>query len=1036
MVIQQIKRTVTGVVLVAGVGLGWPISAWAQASFNFTRPEQDDPAQPVTTTDVPESQPADATTPPEDEEAEDTSSVVKTQDGMITELVCRGAPLHTVLHQLTRKTRTNIIFSKGVTGEVTISLYDVKLEDALDNILRQNGLTYRQEGRFIYIYTQEELDALEKAEKPLLTRTYRLNYISPSDADTFLKPLLSEQGSIILGPQTSGGDGTVQAAAIEDLIAITDYEENLTEIEKNLTLIDQRPRQVLVEATILRATLNESNALGIDFNVLNGVDFKMVAAANGNSGVIRNGVNLSGTSGSTGGTGSTGTDGGSSTVNAGGEFNQLTNAVPLSKIDDLTFGSSTEFARSVPSGGLSFGLVGDEISAFLRALEAVTDVAVMANPKVLVLNKQTGTVLVGGRDGYLTTSTSTTTTNQTVNFLETGTQLQFTPIISNDGYVRLSVTPSDSTGGVNSLGLPFERTTEVTTNILVKDGHTVLIGGLFREVDTAGRSQIPLLGSIPVLGQAFGSTADSTIREEVIILLTVHVVDNEDDYADYSQSVLEDMERVRVGVRNSMQWHGRERLAQANYQIALDEATKGHKHRALWHTTLAIHNNPRFVEALKLREELLEKRSWDADGTITREFIHNAILREQGLPPQVFGRPMRPAQQQLHEETDSETIEGQAYLGPYGFEGDAATPTDQQENAVLGPAGFDQPVGQAAPAVLAAFEDGTTENVNEAINTSELTDTCPDDPDKTEAGVCGCGLADGDLDSDGALDCRDGCPDDATKTSPGICGCGVADVDVDGDGALTCMDQCPEDATKTAPGVCGCGVADRDRDGDGLLDCQDGCPSDQFKTAAGVCGCGVVDADLDGDGYADCTDLCPGDPYKTEPGVCGCDLGDGDLDSDGAVDCHDGCPDDPYKTSPEVCGCGVRDTDSDGDHTFDCDDECPQDISKIQPGACGCGVADLDTDLDQTSDCVDRCPNDAGKIVPGQCGCGVLDTDTDGDQTADCIDACPSDAQKVSPGVCGCGQSDADRDGDGTADCLDACPDNPQRVTPGAAGCQ
>lgn len=107
-----------------------------------------------------------------------------------------------------------------------------------------------------------------------------------------------------------------------------------------------------------------------------------------------------------------------------------------------------------------------------------------------------------------------------------------------------------------------------------------------------------------------------------------------------------------------------------------------------------------------------------------------------------------------------------------------------------------------------------------------IIDNCPEDPAKTEPGICGCGTSDVDTDDDSTPDCNDGCPADADKTAPGTCGCGVADVDTDGDGTADCIDGCPADTNKTAPGTCGCGVADIDSDGDGIMNCNDNCPYD------------------------------------------------------------------------------------------------------------------------------------------------------------------------------------------------------------------
>jgi len=252
----------------------------------------------------------------------------------------------------------------------------------------------------------------------------------------------------------------------------------------------------------------------------------------------------------------------------------------------------------------------------------------------------------------------------------------------------------------------------------------------------------------------------------------------------------------------------------------------------------------------------------------------------------------------------------------------------------------------------------------------------------------------------------DECPDDPNKTKPGICGCGVPDDDTDADGTADCIDGCPEDPDKIEPGVCGCGVPDDDTDEDGTPDCIDGCPEDPDKIEPGQCGCGEPDTDTDGDGTADCIDGCPEDPDKIEPGVCGCGVSDVDTDGDSVPDCNDGCPEDPDKIEPGVCGCGVSDVDTDGDSVPDCNDGCLEDPDKIEPGQCGCGVPDTDTDGDGTADCNDGCPDDPDKFEPGQCGCGVPDTDTDGDSIADCVDNCPEVLN----------QDQTDTDGNGVGD--------------------
>ncbi len=175
-------------------------------------------------------------------------------------------------------------------------------------------------------------------------------------------------------------------------------------------------------------------------------------------------------------------------------------------------------------------------------------------------------------------------------------------------------------------------------------------------------------------------------------------------------------------------------------------------------------------------------------------------------------------------------------------------------------------------------------------------DECPANPCKSVDPLCGCATVcttvdcaydatdcpfmtafdvERDGDGDGTVDCIDGCPEDPDKIEPGVCGCGVADVDTDGDvdgfgmfgdAGYDCLEECDNDPWKIVPGVCGCGVPDVDTDGDGVLDCLDGCPTDPMKSLPMVCGCNVgpmdgfnIEQDTDADSIPDCVDECPGE---------------------------------------------------------------------------------------------------------------------------------------------------------------------------------
>ncbi len=522
-------------------------------------------------------------------------------------------PLATVLHLLSLEGQRNIIASPNVTGRVTANLYDVTFEQALHAILVSNGAGHRVVGDFIYVYTREELKEMDAARAPIpRTRVYRLNYISAADAKAYVAPLLGkdDEGGSVTGPpapatglESDAREAGGNADAAQDFIIVTARPDVHRRIESLLEQIDVQPRQVLIEATILRAALSDDNALGIDFSLVGGVDLELLGATSNGVADIRLGT------------------------------------LPQNRFEQFNAAAVTDLVGNVPTGGLTIGLIKDNVAVFLRALEEITDTTVLANPKVLALNKQKAQVIVGRRDGYLTTTVTQTQTIQTVEFLETGTQLIFRPFIGSDGFVRVELHPKDSVGFVNAQGLPSEQTTEVTTNVIVRDGETILIGGLFREVTTDRRSQIPGLGNIPVLGALFRSTNDSTSREEVIILLTIHIVKDRKAYAELSREQYENVERMRVGMRQGLMRYGRERIAQAQYRRALDALSAGRRDKALWHLNMSLHNNGMCLPAIKLKEKILGQRAWDDDGTGGRSFLHRLISREKGyhLPP--FGRP-------------------------------------------------------------------------------------------------------------------------------------------------------------------------------------------------------------------------------------------------------------------------------------------------------------------------------------------------------------------------------------------------------------
>ena len=562
-------------------------------------------AQPTKAPPTAESQPAQEIAP----------SVELTRPGTFR-ISVRGADLRGVLQLLSTQGKKNIVATKDVAGKVTADLYDVTFKEALEAVLESSGFVYREKGNFIYVYTRPELEKIQAAERKMEVRSFRLAYITANDAKSLIQPAMSKDGTIAITPAPQMGiaqsntetGGNNYAAG--DVLVIRDYEENLARVAEIIRELDVKPDQVLIEATILRAKLTEDNALGVDFSTLAGIDFQGLNATSAGLSNVTPG-NLSG-----------------------------------SELNRRAASFRTDFNSAVPTGGMTIGFIANETAFFIRALEGVTDTTVLANPKLLVINKQRGEVMVGNKDGYLTTTFTETTATQTVQFLETGTRLVVRPFIGRDGYIRLEIHPEDSSGAVRQVAnsaLPTETTTEVTSNVLVRDGHTIVIGGLFREETTAGRAQVPLLGNLPYVGMLFRNTLDNTKREEVIILITPRIVRQATDEA-VSEQIATDVERIRVGNRKGLRWWGRSRLAEAYVSAAKKALAEGDPAKALWNIDLALSMDPRMAEAIRIKEKLTEKAYWSdsAQDSSIRFVIQQMMMQEMGKSIQRIVPPYRP----------------------------------------------------------------------------------------------------------------------------------------------------------------------------------------------------------------------------------------------------------------------------------------------------------------------------------------------------------------------------------------------------------
>ncbi len=465
--------------------------------------------------------------------------------------------------------KKNIVPSSRVDGPLTVSrLYNVSFEQALTSILGY-GFKYEVDGDFVRVYTTEEYNQIKQDPRRMIGRLIPVYYVRAEEALKLIQPVLSTEAKTQTstpaestlggssgsgGGLTSGGGGDNLAG--HDLIVLFDYPENIEKAEKLIRDFDVKPKQVLVEATVLAARLTEDTEFGIDWNLLSGVNVTGFPA---------------------------------NIVNGQGTYME-------------TFGLAGNPLTQV---GLTAGFSADNVQAIITALETVTDTTLLANPKILAVNKQEGSVLIGKKLGYqdTTTQNQSGSTTQSVKFLETGTQLVFRPFIGNDGYIRMDIYPKDSDGVVKANGIPDETTTELRTNVMVKDGETVVIGGLFRDSITTSREQVPLLGNIPFVGVLFRGTKDTVIREEVIVMLTPHIISEsaETDPEDRA----DDIRRKREAAGDSLQIIDRARIAEEAYANAARAYLEGDLEAAMFNVRLALQMRPTYLEALRLRERIV-----------------------------------------------------------------------------------------------------------------------------------------------------------------------------------------------------------------------------------------------------------------------------------------------------------------------------------------------------------------------------------------------------------------------------------------------
>jgi len=581
-----------------------------------------------------------------EEDLADLAGAVEVSDYDLVDLHVNNEDLGNILQLLSIQSQRNIISSKDVQATVTADLYGVTFYEALDAILHANGYGYIEKGNFIYVYTAAELADFEAAARKPITKIITLDYLNATDAGEFAKMLLSKTGVITTNAATESfsiTDGSPTGAdtyANTATIVINDFEENIDEIVALIAELDTKPAQILVEATILQTTLNEANAFGMDFALIQNLDFNDFVGTGGPLSVVDGLIK---------GAGQT-VDG--TAVNAPNNGHGT--------------GLSSSVGNTSGPGSLKAGFVNGDVGVFLKVLDQITDVTVVSNPKLLTLNRQPARVLVGTRVGYLNSTTTQTSTTQSVEFLDVGTQLSVRPFVSKNGLIRLELRPQVSSFTLRdvtdnaglSVTIPDEDTTEMNTNVMVHDGQTVVLGGLFTESTSSTRRQVPVLGDIPIIGTAFKGYDDQTRRSEIIFLITPTIV-NDTVLTESGDMGNQYLEHARYGARKGLLPWSRERRVGQLLIDARGLADNGEIEEALSKVDRALRLMPTSPDARAMRTELTNEFRTTPSRSIIQGALHNELhyggKSQSVVPPNTVNPFIAPTDQEPSVASKSES---------------------------------------------------------------------------------------------------------------------------------------------------------------------------------------------------------------------------------------------------------------------------------------------------------------------------------------------------------------------------------------------
>lgn len=400
--------------------------------------------------------------------------------------------VRSVLQLIADFTGLNLVASDTVSGSITLRLQNVPWDQALDLILKTKGLDKRQIGNVLLVAPADEIAAREKLEletnkqiaelAPVRLDIIQVNYAKAADVVSLIQA----------DEELISSRGFVSSDARTNTISVRETAEKLDEIRRLVSTWDVPVRQVSIEARIVRAQTNVAESLGVRWGgAAYDVNGNNVVSVGGSQGAVEEARQA-----------------------AGGTNNTITFPDALAVDLGVTGQGASSFA-------IGWGSDNFLVDLELSALESDGQAEVVSQPRVVTADRQTAKIKSGEEIPYQEASSSGATS---VSFKEAALSLEVTPQITPDDKIIMDLVVNQDSRGEVTGGIPSINTNEVTTQVLVGNGETVVLGGIFQSEVATTTTKTPFLGDIPYLGRLFKRTEHVDERSELLIFITPKII--------------------------------------------------------------------------------------------------------------------------------------------------------------------------------------------------------------------------------------------------------------------------------------------------------------------------------------------------------------------------------------------------------------------------------------------------------------------------------------------------------------------------------